>query len=241
MHLLQSEPLLWLRPQTITNQLAAFCPKRERCLIISLYFTPALFEADITLKWSSFVVWWRSHLVTGLDWSRCWQRSSTGHLLWENPRTPFQTGESQGTTLSWALHGICRWTCTLEEKTLLCLEERDVVWCLLHFHSMLTICCMSFCELMNTAVCVTYHRRRWRPIFSWGHRNRSQSVSPPWCPGSPGGSLVWCPDGRHRCHSKLLAAWTTCRITCRVVRVPPWSSMKLSKSMQGKGRSMTMM
>ncbi len=41
---------------------------------------------------------------------------------------------------------------------------------------------------------------------------------------------------------QTLAARTTCHITCRAVpssRVPPWSSMKLSKSMQGKGRSMT--
>lgn len=55
MHLFQSESFLWLRLQTITNQLAALCPKKERCLIISLYFTPALFEVGIALKWSPFV------------------------------------------------------------------------------------------------------------------------------------------------------------------------------------------
>ncbi len=43
---------------------------------------------------------------------------------------------------------------------------------------------------------------------------------------------------------QTLVARMTCRITCCAVpssRVPPWSSIKLSKSMQGKGRSMTMM
>lgn len=56
MHRVQTESLLWIRLQTITNHPTAFCVKRQEShLIINLYFTPALFEAigPFCMIWSS--------------------------------------------------------------------------------------------------------------------------------------------------------------------------------------------
>jgi len=89
------QSFLWLRLQTSTNHLPYFCAKNERDNSLLGYFILHLLslKLQVFFVWVTtkitvffFVLWWRSHLVTGQDCFRCLHRSR----LWDNFPTPLR-------------------------------------------------------------------------------------------------------------------------------------------------------